>query len=324
MHALRDDCQQKIELDNFFCCVLTVEVIHTRLTDHPTDKRLIEIPFVHLVIMTNLIELMFLIRLIIWRCYELKQDSDLNGFFLFPLSLSFRNNCYVYPMDHHHHHSHSHIRCNCDSTTTYNEQTTTTTRQSTHSPCPLFNSSTVRSKKRQDKDKSFQYYLCSWKTTAIVFILTTLCFLTSTLYLSMMRYYNATFPEINQTHSKTRYDNLFYGSSHWPLIYQQKRISETWQTCHWISFLFILGKTTRFIRLGDKIKETVDAQSSTQLQFYVERTLTIQLNFTANRRANFGKSYVIRWSASIWTHLRISIFLSKRSSLQVEFAFSLE
>jgi hypothetical protein len=53
--------------------------------------------------------------------------------------------------------------------------------------------------------------------------------------------------------------------------------------------LFFSGKTTRFIRIGDKIKETIDSQSSTQLQFYVERTISIQFNFTANQQANFGK-----------------------------------
>jgi len=51
------------------------------------------------------------------------------------------------------------------------------------------------------------------------------------------------------------------------------------------------GKTTRFIRIGDKIKETIDSQSSTQLQFYIERTISIQFNFTANQQANFGKKY---------------------------------
>ncbi len=55
------------------------------------------------------------------------------------------------------------------------------------------------------------------------------------------------------------------------------------------NFLFFSGKTTRFIRIGDKIKETIDSQSSTQLQFYVERTISIQFNFTANQQANFGK-----------------------------------
>ncbi|UJR35679.1 hypothetical protein I4U23_028429 [Adineta vaga] len=171
---------------------------------------------------------------------------------------SFRNNCYVYPLDHHHHHSHSHMRCNCDSTTTYNEQTTTTTRQSTHSPCPLFNNSICRSKKRSSDDSYFQRQFFSWKTIAIVLLLTTLCFLTSTIYLSTMRYYNPTFRENNLTQGKSRQPNLFY------------------------------GKTTRFIRIGDKIKETIDSQSSTQLQFYIERTISIQFNFTGDREANFG------------------------------------
>ena len=55
-------------------------------------------------------------------------------------------------------------------------------------------------------------------------------------------------------------------------------------------FIYLsLGKTTRFIRIGDKVKDKIDAQSSTQFQFYIERTLIIQLNFTANRQANFGK-----------------------------------
>ena len=130
----------------------------------------------------------------------------------FWLSSSFRNNCYVYPLDHHHHHSHSHMRCNCDSTTTYNEQTTTTTRQSTHSPCPLFNNSTNRLKKRPTHEKSFKRYLCSWKTMAMVFLLTTLCFLTSTIYLSMLRFYHPTVREINQTNGKNRQENIFYGS----------------------------------------------------------------------------------------------------------------
>lgn len=49
-----------------------------------------------------------------------------------------------------------------------------------------------------------------------------------------------------------------------------------------------LGKTTRFIRLGDKINEPIDSQSSTQLQFYVERTISIQFNFSAREKANFG------------------------------------
>jgi hypothetical protein len=172
---------------------------------------------------------------------------------------SFRNNCYVYPLDHHHHHSHSHIRCNCDSTTTYNEQTTTTTRQSTHSPCPLFNNSTSRLKKRPTDDNYFQRNFFSWKIFAIIFLLTTICFLTSTIYLSIMRYYHPTFREINLTQGKTRQQNFFN------------------------------GKTTRFIRIGDKIKETIDSQSSTQLQFYIERTISIQLNFSANQPANFGK-----------------------------------
>ncbi len=112
---------------------------------------------------------------------------------------------------HHHHHSHSHIRCNCDSTTTYNEQATTTTRQSTHSPCPLFNNSTCRLKKRKTDENYFHRNLFSWKTIAIIFLLTTLCFLTSTIYLSIMRYYHPTFREINLTQSKTRQENLFYG-----------------------------------------------------------------------------------------------------------------
>ncbi|CAF4186911.1 unnamed protein product [Rotaria sp. Silwood2] len=170
---------------------------------------------------------------------------------------SFRNNCYVYPLDHHHHHSHSHIRCNCDSTT-YNEQTTTTTRQSTHSPCPLFNNSSGRLKKRKTDENYFQRNFFSWKTIAIIFILTTLCFLVSTIYLSIMHFYHPTFREINLTPPKIRQQNLFY------------------------------GKTTRFIRIGDTIKETIDSQSSTQLQFYIERTTSIQFNFTANRQANFG------------------------------------
>ena len=59
-----------------------------------------------------------------------------------------------------------------------------------------------------------------------------------------------------------------------------------------------LGKTTRFIRLGDKLKETIDSQSSTQLQFYIERTVSIQINFTANRRANFGTSHYRRRAGS--------------------------
>ncbi len=50
-----------------------------------------------------------------------------------------------------------------------------------------------------------------------------------------------------------------------------------------------LGKTTRFIRIGDKIKETIDPQSSTQLQFYIERTISIEFNFSARQQANFGK-----------------------------------
>jgi hypothetical protein len=169
---------------------------------------------------------------------------------------SFRNNCYVYPLDHHHHHSH--IRCNCDSTTTYNEQTTTT-RQSTHSPCPLFNNSICRLKKRKTDENYFPRTLFSWKTIAIIFLLTTLCFLTSTIYLSIMRYYHPTFREINLTQSKARQFNLFY------------------------------GKTTRFIRIEDKIKEFIDPQSSTQLQFYIERTILIQFNFTTNQQANFGR-----------------------------------
>ncbi len=161
-------------------------------------------------------------------------------------------------MDHHHHHSHSHIRCNCDSTTTYNEQATTTTRQSTHSPCPLFNNSICRLKKRKTNENYFQRNIYSWKTIAIIFLLTTLCFLTSTIYLSIMRYYHPTFREINLTQGKSRQLNLFY------------------------------GKTTRFIRVDDQIKEFIDSQSSTQLQFYIERTISIQFNFTANRQANFG------------------------------------
>ncbi|CAM4869415.1 unnamed protein product [Rotaria socialis] len=193
------------------------------------------------------------------REYVIHSNDNKNEIFPdTPLLPCFRNNCYVYPLDHHHHHSHSHIRCNCDSTT-YNEQaTTTTTRQSTHSPCPLFNSSTCRSKKRKTDENYFQRNFFSWKTIAIIFILTTLCFLLSTIYLSIIHYYHPTFREINLTQPKARQQNLFY------------------------------GKTTRFIRIGDKIKETIDSQSSTQLQFYIERTISIQFNFTANRQANFG------------------------------------
>ncbi|CAF1592934.1 unnamed protein product, partial [Adineta ricciae] len=150
------------------------------------------------------------------------------------------------------------MRCNCDSTTTYNEQATTTTRQSTHSPCPLFNNSICRSKKRPSDDSYFHHHLFSWKTIAIIFLLTTLCFLTSTIYLSIMRYYHPTFRENTLIQGKSRQQNLFY------------------------------GKTTRFIRIGDKIKELIDPQSSTQLQFYIERTISIQFNFTADREANFG------------------------------------
>ncbi|CAF4023410.1 unnamed protein product, partial [Adineta steineri] len=173
----------------------------------------------------------------------------------------FRNNCYVYPLDHHHHHSHSHIRCNCDSATTYNEQTTTTsaTRQSTHSPCPLFNNSICRFKKRKNDENYYQQRtFFSWKIIAIILLFTTLCFSISTIYLSIMRYYHPTFREINLTQSKAHQQSLFY------------------------------GKTTRFIRIGDKIKETIDLQSSAQLQFYIERTISIQFNFTANREAKFG------------------------------------
>ena len=94
-------------------------------------------------------------------------------------------------MDHHH------IHCNCDSTT-YNEQTT---RQSTHSPCPLFNN-----RKNNERKKIF-----SWKIIALIFILTTLCFLTSTIYLSIIQYYNPTFREINSTKSNIYQHNFFYG-----------------------------------------------------------------------------------------------------------------
>ncbi|CAF4959438.1 unnamed protein product, partial [Rotaria socialis] len=64
------------------------------------------------------------------REYVIHSNDNKNEIFPdTPLLPCYRNNCYVYPLDHHHHHSHSHIRCNCDSTT-YNEQaTTTTTRQ---------------------------------------------------------------------------------------------------------------------------------------------------------------------------------------------------
>ena len=95
-----------------------------------------------------------------------------------------------------------------------------------------------------------------------------------------MRYYHPTFREINLTQSKNRHENLFYGPFDAIAL----------QRCHALSLsLFVRpGKTTRFIRLGDKLKETIDSQSSTQLQFYIERTVSIQINFTANRRANFG------------------------------------
>ena len=56
------------------------------------------------------------------------------------------------------------------------------------------------------------------------------------------------------------------------------------------SFLQWIGKTTRFVRLGDQIKESIDAQSSTQLQFYIERSISVQFNLTAHRRSNFGKN----------------------------------
>lgn len=215
------------------------------------------------------------IWLISWILYW--HNKDVHSF-LCLLWSSFRNNCYVYPLEHHHlHHSHSHIRCNCDSTTTYNEQATTTTRQSTHSPCPLFNNSTSRFKKRQQEKSQLERYLCSWKTMAILFLMTTVCFLSSTVYLSMMRYYHPTFRETNLTQSKNRYENIFYGLLFFSLTLQ------LW------SENFLLGKTTRFIRIGDKFKESIDAQSSTQLQFYIERSISIQFNFTANRRANFGK-----------------------------------
>ncbi|CAF4464418.1 unnamed protein product, partial [Rotaria magnacalcarata] len=137
------------------------------------------------------------------REYVIHSNDNKNEIFPdTPLLPCFRNNCYVYPLDHHHHHSHSHIRCNCDSTT-YNEPTTTTTRQSTHSPCPLFNSSTCRSNKRKTDENYFQRNFFSWKTIAIIFILTTLCFLLSTIYLSIMHYYHPTFREINLTQPKT-------------------------------------------------------------------------------------------------------------------------
>lgn len=102
------------------------------------------------------------------------------------------------------------MRCNCDSTT-YNEQTTTTTRQSTHSPCPLFNNSSCRIKNRKSDDNYFQRNFFSWKTIAIIFFITTLCFLISTIYLSIMRYYHPTFREITLTQPKFRQQNLFYG-----------------------------------------------------------------------------------------------------------------
>lgn len=53
-----------------------------------------------------------------------------------------------------------------------------------------------------------------------------------------------------------------------------------------------LGKSTRFIRIGDKLRETIESQSSTQLQFYIERAISIQFNFSAKQQANFGKEKI--------------------------------
>ena len=103
------------------------------------------------------------------------------------------------------------MHCNCDSTTTYNEQTTTTTRQSTHSPCPLFNNSICRSKKRQTTENYFRKKIFSWKILALILLLTTICFLTSTIYLSIIRFYNPAIREINFTQAKSRQQSLFFG-----------------------------------------------------------------------------------------------------------------
>ncbi len=40
------------------------------------------------------------------------------------------------------------------------------------------------------------------------------------------------------------------------------------------------------------MRETIDSQSSTQLQFYIERTISIQFNLSAKQQANFGKENV--------------------------------
>ena len=195
----------------FLCSEFTWKVSHTRLVEQRRNNRDVQIWFPAFFSRANRMNAFDLIN----HLNTVLTEQGRAILWLF-FSSSFRNNCYVYPLDHHHHHhSHSHIRCNCDSTTTYNEQATTTTRQSTHSPCPLFNNSPSRFKKRQQEKSQFERYLFSWKTMAILFLLTTLCFLTSTIYLSMMRYYHPTFRETNHTQSKNRLENIFYGWCSW-------------------------------------------------------------------------------------------------------------
>jgi hypothetical protein len=75
-----------------------------------------------------------------------------------------------------------------------------------------------------------------------------------------------------------------------------------------------LGKTTRFIRIGDKIKETIDPQSSTQLQFYIERTISIQFNFTANQQANFGRKKTKFYLINLFSFFFFLGIYGKRSS----------
>ena len=73
------------------------------------------------------------------------------------------------------------------------------------------------------------------------------------------------------------------------LTRRNKKTTELFLNFSFVLFIRFIGKTTRFIRLGDQIKESIDAQSSTQLQFYIERSISVQFNFTAQRRGNFGK-----------------------------------
>ncbi|CAF0943281.1 unnamed protein product, partial [Didymodactylos carnosus] len=167
----------------------------------------------------------------------------------FPDTPLLAGNCYVYPVE-----QSTSPRCNCDSTT-YNEQTTTT-RQSTHSPCPLFGNTTCKTKK-------VLRHRLTWKCTAIIFMLLTLCFFSSMIYLSVLKWYYGKY------HPTFRENDLNANS-----------ISADVKSLH--------GTSPMFIRIGDTIKRFLEPQTIIQIQFYIDKTTIIRYNLTASKTATLG------------------------------------